>query len=381
MTPGERFVRTMLGQEVDRAPYGVGVGFDTWPQTMERWKKESGIADLNLANYFGFDRSVIHVRINLGAWPPFEPKVLAEDEHSITRLDPRGIVLRELRDRSSMPEWVDYPAHNRSEWDKYKAERLQLNAPGRFLKPGSKWRLDKNVPWQAASAQETVSAVASEALANGLALQVGVFPWGVFGTARDILGAEELLISFYSDPAMVHDIMDTLTDLWIGLYEQVAQHAQIDHIHIWEDMSGKQGSLISPAMIEEFMMPNYRKIRAFARDHGVRLISVDSDGLVDELIPIMMTNGVNVMFPFEAQAGCNIEQYRRQYPMLGIWGGLNKYALTKGKAAIDAEIAKAERMLQHGRYIPGLDHLVPPDVPWEAFVYFNQRLKEIIGVK
>jgi len=45
-------------------------------------------------------------------------------------------------------------------------------------------------------------------------------------------------------------------------YEQLAPHVQIDMIHIWEDMSGKQGSLISPAMIEAFMMlRNYRKLR------------------------------------------------------------------------------------------------------------------------
>jgi len=27
-------------------------------------------------------------------------------------------------------------------------------------------------------------------------------------------------------------------------------------------------------------------------------------------------------------------------------------------------------MLKHGRFIPSLDHLVPPDVPWEAFCYY-----------
>ncbi len=75
-----------------------------------------------------------------------------------------------------------------------------------------------------------------------------------------------------------------------------------------------------------------------------------------------------------------MKAYRRQYPSLGMLGGLNKYALTQGRPAIDAEIAKAERMLRHGRYIPGLDHLVPPDVPWDAYVYYIQRLKEILGI-
>jgi len=379
-TTRERILGTFLGEKVDRPPYGVGIGFSPWGQTVDRWKRESGIEDLDVAKYFGYENGFITVPINAGAWPPFKREIIAEDDRTITTLDPRGIVMRNLRDGSCMPDFLAYPVHNRKEWDKYKQERLRPDVLGRFMKPGCSWNLWNDVPWEGAIAKEAVSPIAEQAAREHLPVQVGAYPWGVFGTARDILGAEELLLAFYTDPGLVHDIMDTFTDLWLHLYEQVAGFIQIDHIHIWEDMSGKQGSLISPAMIEEFMMPNYRKIHNFAKAHGVSLISVDSDGLVDELIPIMMKNGMNVMFPFEVQAGCDIEKYRRLHPTLGIWGGLNKYALTQGKEAIEAELAKAFRMLQKGRYIPCLDHLVPPDVSWEAFVYFNNRLKEIMGV-
>jgi len=306
--------------------------------------------------------------------------VLAEDSETITVRDPRGIVRRDLRDGSSMPDFLDYPVHNRPEWEQYKEERLQPDAPGRFLKPGCQWNLWNDVPWQAGTAEEVGRAVKKAAGEAKIAVQIGGFPWGVFGTARDILGAEELLVSFYTQPDLVHDIMDTFTDLWLQLYEEVAPYVQIDMIHIWEDMSGRQGSLISPAMIEEFMMPNYRKIRAFARAHRIPLISVDSDGRVDNLLPVMTRNGVNFFFPFEVQAGCDVEAVRRQYPELAILGGLNKYALVLGRAAIDAEIARAARMLKHGRYAPSLDHLVPPDVPWDAYVYYIARLKDILGM-
>ena len=63
------------------------------------------------------------------------------------------------------------------------------------------------------------------------------------------------------------------------------------------------GPLISPAMVEEFMMPCYDRIVAFARAHGVRLVSVDTDGDCSELVPLMMKHGINMFFPFEVQAG------------------------------------------------------------------------------
>jgi uroporphyrinogen decarboxylase len=142
-------------------------------------------------------------------------------------------------------------------------------------------------------------------------------------------------------------------------------------------MSGKQGSLISMKMVREFMMPCYDRIARFAKRHGVRVISVDTDGDCSELVPLMMEHGVNVLMPFEVQAGNDILEYHRQYPTLGIMGGLDKRALARGRAEIDAEVGKARRMIEFGRYIPGFDHLIPPDVPWENMKYAAEWIREV----
>lgn len=208
-------------------------------------------------------------------------------------------------------------------------------------------------------------------------MQVGCFPYGVFGAARDLMGVEALLTGFYDDPRMIQDMMEHLTSLWIALWRRVAAEVRIDHIHIWEDMSGKQGSLISPAMVERFMMPCYDRMAAFAKEAGVRLVSVDTDGDCGELVPVMMRHGVNFFMPFEVQAGNDILAYRKQYPELGILGGLDKRALALDRAAIDREVEKAAEMVKAGRYVPGWDHLIPPDVPWSNFVYAAEQIKGI----
>jgi uroporphyrinogen decarboxylase len=144
-------------------------------------------------------------------------------------------------------------------------------------------------------------------------------------------------------------------------------------------MAGRNGSLISPKMVRDFMMPNYRKIRDFASANDIPIISVDTDGKVDELVPIMMENGVNFIYPFEVQAGCDVEDYRSKYPRLGIFGGLDKRALARDKEAIDQELARAARMLPLGGYLPGPDHLVPPDVSWKNYAYFMRGVRDLIG--
>ena len=153
--------------------------------------------------------------------------------------------------------------------------------------------------------------------ATGEVVQVGVFPYGVFGTPRDLLGVEELLVGFYTRPEMVRDMMEHLTTLWISIWERVAGEVPIAHIHVWEDMSGKQGPLISPKMVRSFMMPCYDRIAAVARSAGVRIISVDTDGDCCQLVPLMMEHGIAVFLPFEVQAGNDVLVYRRRYPERG----------------------------------------------------------------
>ncbi len=359
MRPGERVVRCLLGEPTDRVPYGVGIGWAPWGETLERWRAETARPDLDPAREFGFDASFAAPEICPGIFPPFTPEILDQDDRFIVHRDERGIVRRDRRDGHSMPEFLRHPVETASDWETLKATRLDPATPGRIPQDWTRFR--------------------QRLEATGEAVQVGWFPYGVFGTPRDLMGVERLLFAMHDEPDLVADMMDHLTTLWIALWERVAEVVQIDHIHIWEDMSGRDGPLISPRMVRRFMMPCYDRIVAFARRVGVRIVSVDTDGDCSLLIPIFMEHGINMMFPFEVQAGNDIEGFRSQYPTLGMEGGLDKRALAEGRTAVDHEMDRAARMVSKGRYIPGFDHLIPPDVPWETYRYAAERAREICG--
>jgi uroporphyrinogen decarboxylase len=357
MTHRQRLVDTLLCRQVDRAPFPNWLGFAPWEQTLARWREESGIADLDVAAHFGLDPFFCVPRLEMGPFPHFEQKTICEDEEFVTTVDYRGILRRDRRDGASMPEWIGHPVKGPDDWARYKRERLQ-------------GRVSERV------GDLSAFAVSTERI--GAAVQLGEFPWGVFGTLRDVLGAEECLLAFYDYPEMVADIIDTFVSLWLAIYEQAVKKVRVDHLHIWEDMSGKQGSLISMGMVERIMMPAYDRIVRFARNHDIPLVTVDSDGQVAELLPVMMRHGINGFMPFEVQAGNDLRQYRRTYRTLGLMGGLDKSALTKGKKAIDAELDKARAMLERGGWVPGFDHAIPPDVPWSSFEYAMTELRRMI---
>ena len=357
MTSGERFIRCLTGQPVDRVPYGVGLGWCPWSETLARWKKETGRQDLDPAREFGFDSSCAGPALHAGIFPGYEWTLLRDEGELAVYRDEKGITMRGRKDGGSMPEFLDYPVKTRADWEKLKAERFNPETPER-------------IPQDWAAFRDKIRA-------SGEAVQVGNFPFGVFGTPRDLLGAETLLIAFYEEPDMLRDMMEHLTTLWLALWARVAGEVRIDHIHIWEDMSGRQGSLISPKMVGEFMMPQYDRIARFAAAAGVRVVSVDTDGDCSELVPLMMEHGVNMFMPFEVQAGNDIRAYRRRYPTLGIMGGLDKRVLAGRRTDVEREVICAAEMVRHGRYITGFDHLIPPDASWDNFKYAAERLKTV----
>ena len=358
MTNRERIVATLKCERTDRPPVIDWLGLAPWGETLSRWRDESGVADLEPKAWFGYDRGFLVAPLELGPWPRYEHVVLEESEETVTYRDYRGITIRNRKDGNTLPDFLSGPVGSRADWERYRDERLQPRLADRTR-----------------ALDEFVAAAAS----TDAPVQVGTYPYGFFGTPRDLTGVESVLVGYYDEPEMLHEIARAHADLWLALYAEVAARVQIDHVHIWEDMSGKQGSLISMPMVEEFMMPGYDRIAAFVRSHDVAAFSVDTDGKVDELVATMAPHGVNSFFPFEVQAGNDIVEYRRRYPDVSVWGGLDKRALADDRAAIHRELDRAAELFALGGYIVGFDHLIPPDVPWESFRYFMDELWRIVG--
>ena len=103
-----------------------------------------------------------------------------------------------------------------------------------------------------------------------------------------------------------------------------------------------------------------------------------SNGDVRKLVPLWLEGGVTLIFPWETQMGLDITEVRRQYPELQMVGGLNKAVLAHDRTAMDGELEKVPWMLEQGRYLPAVDHFVPPDVSWDNYRYFYERLREMV---
>jgi uroporphyrinogen decarboxylase len=291
--------------------------------------------------------------------PPFEERILDEDEETITLIDDQGVTLRKRKDDASVPQPMAWPVRNRADWEKIKAERFRTTIQERLP-----------VNW-AELVEQYKSRDYPLSIASGVC--------GFFGAPRSLLGDVNLFYAYHDQPDLVHEMLSFLTDFWIEIYGRVLEDVKdVDSAEFWEDMCYRNGPMISPAVFREFMMPYYKKLIGFLRENGVRHFCVDTDGDCRELIPLFLECGMTGMLPFEAQAGCDIVEIRKQYPQLQIYGGLDKNQIAQGKQAIDAELErKLPALLQAGGYIPFVDHLVHPDISWENFQYYRQRIREL----
>lgn len=365
MTERERFLAIIHHQPTDRPWRFETIGF--WPETLERWKHEglpayaANIATSQL--YFGFDHwlpILIGADGGPGFFPPFMPKVLKRTKRYEIVRDPAGNINRQFRDGSAaIPQHIGSPVEN---MDDFRAVswRLEPNFPGRC----------DNVVWN------SVINIAKHRDAP-----VVVMVSGPFAFHRHLMGVEKLMYAYFDQPELIHEMSRQWMRLTIGAIRNISQRTQISGINFWEDMCYKNGPIISPRTFREFCTPYYKQAIDDAKEQGVEGFMVDTDGDCNILIPLFIEVGVNFMYPFEVQAGMDVRKVREQYgDKLAIMGGIDKLVLERSQEEIETEVdSKVPEMLRSGGYIPGLDHAVHPDVPYENFKFYLKLMREKYG--
>jgi len=309
--------------------------------------------------YLGFDSSET-LPVDFGPLPRFESVILEEDERYQVWIDEMGAKRLDFR---VQPEpgfqtrtWLEYPVRTRGNFVRM-AERYDPGVPSRYP-----------ADWEECA----------KSLRGGehpLRLAVP----SLFGTVRGWMGLEGAALCFYDDPQWMHEMMDFVTEFVVAASRRAVETHVVDWIMLFEDMAYKTASMISPDMVREFMLPRYGRIVEFFRDEGVEVIMVDSDGHVSDLIPLWLETGINGLFPLEVAAGMDPVAVRKEYGRsLALIGGIDKRELAKDREAVRKEVmSKVPYLLQEGGYIPLVDHAVPPDVPYENFLYFLELLRTI----
>ena len=357
MNARTRFLNSCLGEEIDRFfRYEHG----PWPTTRKRWEAEGLPHNANLQAHFAFDE-MLRLPVQSGYthspfWPPMERKVLEESETWIVVRDTDGITKKELKENTdtSMPQFLRFPVESRRDWELIQGYLDPVNVPHLL---GDLDALRDRVEGDSPERRD---------------FPVTLTACGAFGHPRNLLGYEKLALTLYDEPDLIKEILDN----WLSLYKQilllVCAKIQVDCLLIWEDMCYKGGPLISPRQFRTLLLPYYIALVAFARECRVSSIWVDTDGEMSRLIPLFVEADVDTLMPFEVQAGMDIVAIRKRYrDTFTIVGGIDKRVLAGDRRDIKQEVDRVlPFFVESGRFIPCLDHTVPPNVPLDNFLYY-----------
>lgn len=372
MNHRERMVRVLKHQPVDRVP---DYEFGAWEQTIKRWVKEGMPAKYDDKKYEG-DRIFAVIRefcntddnetptLNMGIamlnYPRCKEEILEEKgDHLIIR-DGEGVIKEMMKPElgASIPKTLKNPIENRNDW---------INFRDNYLNPDAHGRIPADIDEHCKRSWTHEGPVSI----NGSSL---------YGVLRNWMGVENISLAVYDDPSWVEEMMEHMTWLMLKCLEKIAGKCKIDYAAWWEDMCYNHGPLISPRHVQELMLPRYKRITDFLRNEcRCELNLLDCDGNIHELAGIWLEAGINVMIPVEVAHSDAYKLSKEYGTAMSFKGYYDKRALIQGKEAIDAEFKRIEPLFRKGGFIPHVDHLVPPDVSLENYIYYRKRKMEFIG--
>ena len=380
MNTRERFLSIFNFDEPDRIPRWE-LGF--WSTTVARWRREGlpgtalpqdyfGIESWHMVGGTGETQTPERWQLRLGDniegriydvadftlvdySARYEEKVIEETSEYVIYQDVNGMVKKDLKRTETMTQFLKNPVETKEDFAKYK-ERFDHDNESRYIENYEQllqtWQ-DSGVP---------------------ICLMVP----GFYGQVRWMFGPEKTLFNFAAEPELIADVMEFWGDFLIENSRRLLEsNMSIEISVIWEDMSYKGGSLISPKQFRELLLPQYRRVIKFLKKNGVKAILVDTDGDVSELIPLFIEGGVDGIYPFEVAAGMDVRETREEYPELIIMGGIDKRAIASGGEAIKRELEEKIPLIKGGGYVPSCDHEVPADISFDRFREYLEMKDEI----
>jgi len=372
MNNRQRLNAVLNYEKYDRLPV---VNFGYWKELLEKWVAEGHllpdqIADVKDGNadearingMLGFDFNYFTTYQDLSGFssllPPFEPKhIRNRPDGTYEYLNEDGAIVLQKEGVRSIPAEIGHTLVDRASWEEHYLWRLQFNDD----------RFDDVLTKKLAAESESRNE------------PLGLYCKSLFGHFRNWMGVVGISYLYVDDIELYDEILSTLGELAYQITKRALESGIVfDFAHFWEDICYKNGPLISPAIFAEKVGPNYRRITELVKEHGIRVVSLDCDGMIDSLLPIWLDNGVNTMFPIEVGTwGASIAPWREKFgrELRGV-GGVIKHVFSNDRAAIDSEIERLKPLVDLGGYLPCPDHRLPPDTKWELVQYYCDRMRQ-----
>ena len=193
---------------------------------------------------------------------------------------------------------------------------------------------------------------------------VGLGPaYTALGSVR---GMQDLIMDFFDTPDLMRELLDLQRVIMRANVEAfIASASPV----AWLDICWATGSGLSPAMFEEWAMPDVVAAMEIVRQHPGKYLGLYTLCKIGKFMPMFADAGVNFVSTFEPNEGdMTLREAKRQFgDKMAIFGNFNCLVLAFG--TIEDAKQEARRCLNEamegGGYIMVTADEVPADAQWD----------------
>jgi uroporphyrinogen decarboxylase len=161
-----------------------------------------------------------------------------------------------------------------------------------------------------------------------------------------LVGMDALICYFYTEPNAVRELLRHIMDFQLSAARRYIDEG-VELVYMSDDLGTQSGLLFSRDILEEFFVPEYRRLFSLYKQHGV-LVNFHSCGHVEPVVDVLMDLGVDVLNPVQASANDLDALRAATQGRMALQGGVSSGLLVTGPIGSIREEA-VRRMWQLGR--------------------------------
>jgi uroporphyrinogen decarboxylase len=189
----------------------------------------------------------------------------------------------------------------------------------------------------------------------------------LMGAHRDLLwekaymlvGMENLMCAFIAEPQATRELLHRITEFQLGIARHYAA-VGVEMIACSDDLGMQTGPLLSPQIVADFFVPEYRRVFSFHKQRGT-LVNFHCCGHVMHMLETFIEIGVDILNSVQASANNLGEMRRVTQGRLALEGAVDSSVIVAGPPERIRRLVRS-RMWQLGRnggYFCGPDQGMP----------------------
>jgi uroporphyrinogen decarboxylase len=133
----------------------------------------------------------------------------------------------------------------------------------------------------------------------------------VFSQPRDLMGFEDFMVSFYTQPDLVERLMEISVDYNTRLAKN-AREMGGEIIVVGDDIANNSGLLINPEQYRSMVLPHFKKLIQNFKSMGFLVIK-HTDGNIMAVLEDLIDTGIDCIDPIDPLGHMDIEFIKKTY--------------------------------------------------------------------